>query len=209
MKRFFWAALMMGAGIAYGQFGRGGAEWMTDGADAQRSHWIPADAQTSPSTVSGFQFLWKVKLNNESVQLNSLTPAVLLDRYIGYRGFRSLGFLSGSSNMVYAIDTDLSRIEWQQRLSTAPVPQGTSTCPGGITSNVARTLPLGYPAATPGGGGLGGRGGPAKSAIGAPNEGAVTLAAAAARGPGPTPAPAPAPRVPAAPRNPARAQFIY
>src|SRR5215471_4765547 len=180
MKPRMWPVLVVCAGIAYAQFGRGGAEWMTDGADAQRSHWIPADAQISTDNLrkAGFQFLWKTKLNNESIQLNSLTPAVLLDRYIGYRGFRSLAFLSGSSNMVYGIDTDLSRIEWQQRLSSAPPQQGTPACPGGITSNVARSLPLGYPTATPGGGGLGGRGGAARSAVGAPEEGAVTLAAA-------------------------------
>src|SRR5437879_4771369 len=81
---FGFLSLAIFAGIADAQFGRGGAEWMTDGSDAQRSHWIPADAQISPDSVRGFQFLWKTKLNNESVQLNSLTPAMLLDRYIGY-----------------------------------------------------------------------------------------------------------------------------
>ena len=205
MKQLFCSVIIC-AVVARAQFGRGGAEWMTDGADAQRSHWIPADAQISPDRLREFQFLWKVKLNNQSVQLNSLTPAVLLDRYIGYRGFRSLAFLSGSANMVYGIDTDLSRIEWQQPLSAAPPQQGTPTCPGGITSNVARVLPLGYPTATPGGGGLGGRGGPARSAVGTPDQGAVTLAAALRA---PVPAPA-APRPPAAVRNPlGRAQLIY
>lgn len=214
MKRVWWrtsavvSALPVFMIVAYAQFGRGGAEWMTDGSDAQRSHWIPADAQISPESLrkNAFQFLWKTKLNNESVQLNSLTPAVLLDRYIGYRGFRSLAFLSGSANMVYGIDTDLSRIEWQQRLSGAPPLEGSSTCPSGVTSNVARLLLLGYPTATPGGGGLGGRGGPAKSAVGAPDQGAVNVAA-------PLRAPATAPaasRSQVAPQNPvARAQIVY
>src|SRR5215472_18202490 len=122
------------APIVSAQFGRGGAEWMTQGADAQRTFSIPADTKISKEGMEkpGFEFLWKRKLNNESVQLNSLTPAVLMDRYIGYRGFRSLAFLSGSSNMVYGIDTDLSRIEWQQRLSAATPQQGSSTCPGGL-----------------------------------------------------------------------------
>src|SRR5207247_7852828 len=140
-----WPALAISAGVAYAQFGRGGAEWMTDGADAQRSHWIPADAQTSPATVGGFQFLWKVKLNNESVQLNSLTPAVLLDRYIGYRGFRSLAFLGGSANTIYAIDTDLSRVEWQTRLAGPPPLAGSLACPGGLSANIARATTAAYP----------------------------------------------------------------
>ena len=107
------AYMLAWIGIAYAQFGRGSVEWMTVGGDAQRSFWIPSDPQISRVGLEkpGFRFLWKVKLNNDAVQLNSLTPAVLMDRYIGYRGFRSLAFVGGSSNAIYAVDTDLSRIE--------------------------------------------------------------------------------------------------
>ena len=113
------AGLMLGTTSSYGQFGRGSAEWMTAGSDAQRTNSIPADNKISAEKMrkGGFEFIWKAKVNNESVQLNSLTPAVLIDRYIGYRGFRSLAFVGGSANMVYAMDTDLNRIEWQKRLS--------------------------------------------------------------------------------------------
>ena len=189
--------LVCGAPV-HAQFGRRVAEWMTDGSDPQRSHSIAADPKISPEAMRepGFQLLWRIKLDNKSVQLNSLTPAMLLDRYIGYRGFRSLAFLSGSSNMVFGIDTDLSRLEWQQKLSDAPVEQRSAACPGGVTSNVARSLSPAYPPPSAGGGGLGGRGGPAKSAVGAPDEGAVTLAAAVR-----PPAYPPAPRIPAGARN--------
>jgi hypothetical protein len=107
------AYLLASVPAAHAQSGRGGAEWMTAGADAQRSHWIPADPKISAASLEkpGFQFFWKVKLNNEPVKLNSLTPAILMDRYIGYRGFRSLTFVGGSSNTVFGIDTDLSRVE--------------------------------------------------------------------------------------------------
>jgi hypothetical protein len=43
-----------------------------------------------------------------------LTSAVLLDRYIGYRGFRSLAFVGSRSDTVIAIDTDLGRVEWRK-----------------------------------------------------------------------------------------------
>jgi outer membrane protein assembly factor BamB len=161
---------------------------MTSGGDAQRSHWIPADARISRESLesAGFRFLWKVKLDNGAVQLQSLAPAVLIDRYIGYRGFRSLAFVGGSSNDVSAIDTDLSRVEWQHRFQLPASPSGSSVCPGGQTANVARETTVAYPPLEAVGGGLGGRSAPASSAIGEPNEGAVTLApalAAVARGP--------------------------
>ncbi len=165
-----------------GQLGRREAEWMTTGADAQRSHWIPADAKISRESLAkpGFQLLWKVKLENQPVGLNSLTPAVLIDRYIGYRGFRSLAFLGGASNTVFAVDTDLSRIEWQQHLPLPAPPAGSAACPSGLTANIARDTSATYPPFEAVGGGLGGRASPARSDVALPGEGAVTIPAALA-----------------------------
>src|SRR5208282_5700605 len=87
--------------VVRAQFGRGGEDWMTSGGDAQRSSWVRTDPKISSDRIqNGFQFLWKLKLPNDPVQLNSLSPAILLDFYIGYRGFRSLAFVGGSSNNV-------------------------------------------------------------------------------------------------------------
>jgi hypothetical protein len=73
-----------------------GVDWMTSNGDAQRSAWVRTDAKISkdslqdPKRKPGFQFLWKLRLNNKTRQLNSLTPPATLDRLIGYRGFRML-----------------------------------------------------------------------------------------------------------------------
>ena len=118
----YWACLLAGAAAVRAQLGRREAEWMTSGGDAQRSYWIPADTRISRESLErpGFELLWKMKLDNQAVELNSLTPAILIDRYIGYRGFRSLAFVGGSSNTVSAVDTDLSRLEWHHRFPQAP-----------------------------------------------------------------------------------------
>src|SRR5262245_50025671 len=121
--------------------GRGGTDWMTSNGDAQRSSWVRADAKISTESLQkpGFQFLWKLKLKNEPRQLNSLTPPSTLERLIGYRGFRMLGFVGGSSDNIFTIDTDLGRMEWEKKLvSTAPAQVGTLTCPGGMTTGVVR-----------------------------------------------------------------------
>jgi outer membrane protein assembly factor BamB len=197
------------------------AEWVTSGADAQRSQWIPTDPKISVEGLQtpGFQFLWKSKLANDvnnpnsTAQLNSLTPAILMDRYIGYRGFRSFAFVAGSSNTIYALDSDLSKIEWQKRLESAPPSSlGSIACPGGITSPVARSITTAYPFS-----GFGsGRVSWAKSDVGASGEGAVTLpaalrAAAAAAAAAPTtfaPLPATATSTPPRPFGP-RPSVIY
>ncbi|HEY8462327.1 MAG TPA: hypothetical protein VIM99_18205 [Blastocatellia bacterium] len=158
-----------------------GIDWMTSNADAQRSAWVRADAKISkeslqdPNRKPGFQLLWKLKLNNKPRQLNSLTPPATLERLIGYRGFRMLGFVGGSSDAIFTIDTDLGRMEWEKKLlSAAPPSAGTLACPGGMTTGVARPTIAALPPSSLSVGG--GRRTPARSAVGEPGQGAVTLA---------------------------------
>jgi len=177
----FLASAVITAGSAHAQFGRCGAEWTTSAADAQRSSWIRTDAKISKDSVQkpGFQFLWKVKFNNDPRELNALTPASLMNSYIGYRGFRSISYTGGSSNNVFAVDTDLGRLEWQKQLAVSVQPPApTWACPGGMTANLTRPTGLAFPGEGPAG--RGGRGGAAKSGVGGPNEGAATIAEIAA-----------------------------
>ena len=128
------------AGAAFAQ-GRGGNDWATAGNDAQRSGWVRTDPKISPASMAkpGFAFLWKQKVG-EAKQLNSLTEAVLMDRYIGFRGFRSLAHLGVSGDKIVAFDTDLGRVEWQKPIGTPSSQTGTIACPGGLTTSLARPV---------------------------------------------------------------------
>jgi outer membrane protein assembly factor BamB len=177
--------------------GRIGQEWMTSNGDAQRSSWVRTDPKISKESLQkpGFQFLWKLKLNNNPRHLNSLTPPPLLDLLIGYRGFRSLAFVGGSSDRVFVIDTDLGRMEWEKRLTTGSSSRaGIPPCPGGMTANLTRPTVAAIPP-LPGGGGRG-RGNPARSAVGEPGQGAAILAQLAAPPTPPPPRPPPRPGPP-------------
>ncbi len=168
-----------------------GGDWMTLGSDVQRSYWVRGDAKISVETMRkpGFQLIWKIKLKNKPRQLNSLTPPALFDFYIGYRGFRSLGLVGGSSNKVIGIDVDLARVEWEKNLGSS-FPRGPSTlCPGGMTSSVTRPTQTSYLATL--GHGFG-RDAPAKSGAGEPLEGAVTLKERPIQEPPPAPVSTPA-----------------
>ena len=156
--------------------GRGGADWSTTGNDAQRSGWVRTDAKISAESMAkpGFQFMWKVKVGNDA-----LTAPSLMDRYIGYRGFRSYAFVGGLGNNITVFDSDLARVEWKKHFPVT-AGAGTGSCPGSMSASVAREVPAALPMVNAGRAGGGGRGGPAKSGVGAPGEGAVTLAAALA-----------------------------
>src|SRR5262249_5026084 len=154
---------------------------------------------------------WKLKLENKSRQLNSLTPPATLERLIGYRGFRMLGFVGGSSDAVFTIDTDLGRMEWEKRLaSSTPSQAGTLACPGGMTAGVARPTAAMPPPSSFGGGG-GGRSAPARSSVGEPGQGAGTPAPGRPDPPGASASPSsssPPPRpVRPNPANPPGGQF--
>ncbi len=150
-------------------------DWTSVGSDAQRSSWVRSDAKTSPSTVRApeFRFLWKIDLPNEARSGNALTAPALLDFLISHRGFRSLAFVGGSSGGVYVMDTDLARMEWERHFLPGPR-ASTPECPGGMTANLTRPTAAAMPSSL--GFGARGRRSPAKSGVGRPKEGAVTLA---------------------------------
>ena len=185
-KRFIGAVVVAsacGAAIVHGQ-GRGG-EWTTTHGDAQRSSWVRTDARlTKDAAQKGeLKFLWKMKLDNETRQLNSLTTPVLMDRLISHRGFKALAFVGSSSERVYAIDTDLARVYWTTVInysSITPPANSSWGCPGGLMA--AATRPTSYAVSAFGGGRGGGRGGGSGSSVGEPGKGAPSLALVNAQG---------------------------
>jgi hypothetical protein len=208
MKRFITTLFCLFACVGVAQAQRGGGnDWMTDNADAQRTATIKADAKINRDSVAkpgAVQFLWKLKLKNAPKGMNNLTPPSTLERLIGYRGFRMLGFVGGSDDNLITIDTDLGRLEWEKKLnvaaSTFPSTPSTLACPGGMTTSVIRPT---ISAIAQGGGGFGpGRNTPAKSTVGAPLEGATTLANVRPQPPRPAGPPASATAPTTAPPRP-------
>ncbi|MBS1812441.1 MAG: PQQ-like beta-propeller repeat protein [Acidobacteria bacterium] len=152
-------------------------DWVTDNSDAQRTATIKGDAKINKDSVAkpgAVQFLWKLKLKNTPNQLNNLSAPATLERLIGYRGFRMLGFIAGSGDNLFTIDTDLGRMEWEKKLPTSSAASAsTLACPGGMTTSIVR--PTNSMIAAAGGGFGPGRNQPAKSTVGTPWEGAANL----------------------------------
>ena len=158
------AAALAGAPAAFAQ-GRGGGAWTTVSSDAQRTASVRTDQKISVESIqkSVFQFLWKRKLENQPAQLNSLTQPLILPNIIAYKGFKALVFVGGSSDVVYAIDYELNREFWHQKLATSAKPASTAACPGGLTAitrvtEAAPPAPAGRGGRGAGGGGFAGGG---------------------------------------------------
>jgi outer membrane protein assembly factor BamB len=209
------SATLLGVAILAGALhaqGRGG-EWTTSAFDAQRTGWVRSDPRISPQTMvkpgefGAFKFLWKLKLEHDPKAATALTAPVLLDRIIGFRGFKSVAFTATQSGTVHAIDYDFGTTLWKYHInytaSLPPVTVSTPDCPGGLTAALSRPTSFAPPAA---GGRGGGGGGGARSGggVGEPGMGARTLATVGQRGRGVAPAPPPA-APPGAPAGPGAA----
>jgi outer membrane protein assembly factor BamB len=189
------------AGMLHAQ-ARSAPDWTTQGFDAQRTSWMRTDPYISLENLSKFQFLWKLKVDNESRHGNSLTAPVALGNLMTFRGFKSLIFVGGSSNNVYAIDYDFGTLFWRTHHNyTAGAREygGSPTCPGGMTLPLTRATNL-NPATQLSFFGFARPPRPAKGEVGEPGKGApqlaeiaARLAARGARGGTDTPAAAPTP----------------
>ena len=174
-------AIALAASVVFTQPGRGGSQWLTPLADAQRTSWIRVDDKISLANMSkpGFELQWKSKLDNQPRGLNGLGQGVSA---AGVTLFVPMTIVTGSSNNVYAIDNDTGYVVWQRHFDAA-MPAMTPQCPGGITAGATRIVRL-DPSATAGSAGLSfGRGAVGyRSLLGEPGEG-VPLEGRAA-GPG-------------------------
>ena len=203
--RMTTGAIAFAASVAiatvHAQVGRGGSEWLTARADAQRTSWIRTDAKISVESMSkpGFELQWTSKLDNATRQANGLTQGVTAN---GVTLFVPMSIVGGSSNNVYALDNDIGHVVWQRRFD-ATLPADAPGCPGGVTAAATRIVPLIPPpiVAPP----AAGRAGQSyRSVLGEPGAG-VPLETRGGRGPGsPLTAPpaAPAAAPPAAPVPP-------
>jgi len=168
--------------------GRGGAEWTTGGYDAQRTASIKNDPRISvqtmqkPGEFGAFKFLWKLKLEYEPKAATALTQPILLDRIIGFRGFKSIAFVGTQSETVHAIDIDLGVPLWKYHInysaSPPPMLNVTTECPGGLVAPLSRPTAIASAAADGRGGGGLGRGGRSGGGVGEAGKGAITLATA-------------------------------
>ncbi len=129
----------------------GGADWLTDGANSQRTAWQQNEKLISPTTVKGMKLLWKTKLDNEPRQMHSLLPVLIIDRVNTSKGPKQMVIETGVSDNIYALDAETGELIWKKHFESAWKPPATGgrgggvLCPGGITAT-----PVVGPTDTPG-----------------------------------------------------------
>src|SRR5215207_8162803 len=105
------ATSVVAGSLAFAQVGRGGSQWLTALADAQRTSWVRTDDKISVQALSkpGSELQWTSKLENQPRGVFGLGSGVTAS---GVTLFVPVSLVTGSSNNVYAIDNDLGYVVW-------------------------------------------------------------------------------------------------
>jgi len=123
---------------AHAQMGRS-QDWNTFGSDPGRTGFERSDPRISKESVAKeFALLYKMKLEANARGQRSVTPPMIINTLISYRGFKELAFAAGSDNNVYSINADFGKMFWHKALIySSELPQSKDSsqpCSSGVTA---------------------------------------------------------------------------
>src|SRR5438046_6835794 len=112
------------------------------GHDPQRSGWAWEETALTQQAVAGLELKWKTQLKNEPKFLHALTAPVVATGVLTPEGTKTLVYVAGSSNGVYALNAADGSLVWRRAFTSRVLPgsgsyQGTFLCPNGITATPA------------------------------------------------------------------------
>jgi outer membrane protein assembly factor BamB len=118
------------------------ADWPMFGHDSQRTGWAWEETSITPQNVAGLEVKWETQLKNEPKFLHALTAPVVATNVATPAGMKTLVYVAGSSNAVFALDAANGNLVWSRAftsrvLAGAGPYQGTFLCPNGITATPA------------------------------------------------------------------------
>lgn len=111
-------------------------DWPTFGHDPQRTGWAFTEDALNPQNASHLQLLWKVTLKNQPKSLNALTAPVVADHVNTSAGARSVVYVGGSSDSIFALDAGTGKILWTRpgKLQVSPKNPGMWLCPNNLNA---------------------------------------------------------------------------
>jgi outer membrane protein assembly factor BamB len=115
---------------------RPAGDWLTFGADPQRTGWAKAETHLSKENAANLELKWKTQLDNAPTEMSSLTAPLVVENVITPRGFKDLLFVAGSSNNLYAIDTDTGKVFWKRSFTVDLKPKSEPRwlCPNALNA---------------------------------------------------------------------------
>jgi outer membrane protein assembly factor BamB len=93
-------------------------DWPTYGHDPQRSGWAVDESTLTPENVSKLTLKWKAHLKNEPLSLTALTAPLVADHVNTAQGPKTVVYVAGSSNHLFALDAAGGNVIWSRDFET-------------------------------------------------------------------------------------------
>lgn len=90
----------------------GAGNWLTFGHDPERTGWARNEHTLGTANVAQLTLLWSVQLKNRPVELTALTAPLIAADVTTTQGERTLVYVAGSSDRVFALDASTGRAVW-------------------------------------------------------------------------------------------------
>ena len=94
------------------------ADWLTDGGDPQRTAWQQHETILTTDNVKDMKLLWKLKLDNQTRQMHSLFPPLIVGNVTTRTGPKQIAIVAGVSDNVFGIDVEKGRLLWTRHFDS-------------------------------------------------------------------------------------------
>lgn len=122
-------------------------EWTTSSVDQARDAWQRGDSKISPQTAKNLTLLWKTKVENKTMGMQSFREPLILSGVKTASGEKTIAILAGASNDVFALDTESGSVLWMKKLKwESDKPQEPGEGRGFICTNAQSATPVVTPA---------------------------------------------------------------
>ena len=112
------------------------ADWPTFGHDPQRSGWAPEETKLTLQNVKDLELKWSIRLDNLPLALNALTAPVLARDVVTPSGIKTIVYVAGSSNHLFAVDASTGSLVWQRAFQSFVTAKAESfyLCPNALNA---------------------------------------------------------------------------
>ena len=128
--------LLMGSAEAWA------GNWLTFGHDAQRTGWARNEDKLNTKNVAQMTLLWSEQLKNKPLSMTALTAPLVASDVTTPEGVKTLVYVGGSSDHVFALDASTGHLVWSVSFKSDFLPKYPSMwlCPENL--NATPTIDL-------------------------------------------------------------------
>ena len=122
-------------------------EWTTSSVDVARDAWQRGDSGINPQTVKNLSLLWKTKVENKTMGMQSFREPLIINGVKTPDGEKTVAILAGASNDVFVLDVANGAVVWKKKLKwESSKPQEPGEGRGFICTNAQSATPVVTPA---------------------------------------------------------------